>query len=104
MAKIIKVSAADESQKQEVRLKSDELFENDDQSNENDVQINDDKQSNDEDENENDNHSKENDEVNGDKYDQVKIEELFNSIAILLFFPNYKYRKKRWPENLNCET
>ena len=53
-------------------IKSDELFENDD-------------------------HSKENDEVNGDKHDQVKIEELFESIAIFLFFPNYKYRKKRWP-------
>ena len=67
-----KLSTDDENQKQEVQLKSDELFENDD-------------------------HSKENDEVNGDKHDQVKIEELFESIAIFLFFPNYKYRKKRWP-------
>ena len=72
-----KVSANDENQKQEVQLKSDELFENYD-------------------------HSKENDEVNGDnKHDQVKIEELFESIAIFLFFPNYKYRKKRWPGKLD---
>ena len=71
-----KVSAVDESKKQKVQLKSDELFENDD-------------------------HSKENYEVNGSKYDQVKIEELFESIAIFLFFPNYKYRKKRWPGKLD---
>ena len=78
---------------------TDELCENDDQSNAKNVQINDeqsndnhanknDEQSNDDHENENDDHSKGNDEVYGDKYDQVKIEELFQSIAI---------RKKRWP-------
>ena len=42
----------------------------------------------------------ENDEVNGDD-DQVKTEELFDSIAIFLFFPLYKYRKKRWPGKLD---
>ena len=75
MAKNIKVSADDESQKQEVQLNSDEFFENDDQSNENDVQTNDDEQSNDDHPNENDDHNKENDEVNDDNNDQVKIEE-----------------------------
>ena len=94
-----KVSAADESQKQEVQLQS-ELFENDDESIENDVQTNDDEQSNDDHANENDDHPKEIDEVNGNE-DQVKTEELFDSIAITLFFPNYKYRKKRWPEKLD---
>ena len=58
-------------------------------STENDVQTNDEKQSNDE-------LSNENDEVNGNDNDQVKTEELFDSIAIFLFFPNYKFRKKRW--------
>ena len=48
----------------------------------------------------NDDHSNENDEVNGDD-DQVKTEELFDSIAIFLFFPLYKYRKKRWPGKLD---
>ena len=65
----------------------------DDQFNEDDDQTKDDDQAS-----ENDDHSKENDEVNGDNYDQVKIEELFEIIAIFLFFPNYKYRKKRWPK------
>ena len=82
---------------EDIQTKSDELFEIDDQSNEDDDQTNDDEESDDE-------LSNENEEVNGNDYDQVKIEELFDSIAIFLFFPNYKYRKKRWPENLNCET
>ena len=86
---------------EEKQLKSNELFEIDDKSNEDDDQTKDDEQSNDDQANENDDHSKENDEVIGDKYDQVKIEELFESIAIFLFFPNYKYRKKRWPEKLD---
>ena len=79
---------------EDIQTKS-ELFEIDDQSNEDDDQTNDDEESNDE-------LSNENDEVNGNDYNQVKTEELFDSIAIFLFFPNYKYRKKRWPENLNC--
>ena len=79
---------------EEVQLKSDELFENGDQSNENDVQTNGKEKSNGE-------FSNENDEVNGNDYDQVKIEELFDSIAIFLFFPNYKYRKKRRPGKLD---
>ena len=77
---------------EERQPKTDKLFENHDQSNAKNVQTNDDEQSN-----ENDDHFKENDEVDGDNNDQVKIEELFDSIAIFLFFPNYKYRKKRWP-------
>ena len=76
--------------------KSDEFFEDDDQSNAKNVQTND-EQSNDDQANETDDYSKENIEVNGYKYDQVKMEKLFESIAIFLFFPNYKYRKKRWP-------
>ena len=71
-----------------------EFSENDDRSNENDVQTNGKEKSNGE-------FSNENDEVNGNDYDQVKIEELFDSIAIFLFFPNYKYRKKRWPGKLD---
>ena len=70
--KTMEVSDEENHPVEEVQLKSDELFENDD-------------------------HSKENDEVNGSKYDQAKIEELFETIAIFLFSPNYKYRKKRWP-------
>ena len=70
---------------------TDELCENDDQSNAKNAQPNDDEQSNG-----NDDHFKENDEVDGDNNDQVKIEELFDSISIFLFFPNYKYRKKGW--------
>ena len=77
---------------EEKQAKSDELFENDDQSNEDDDHTNDDEQS--------DDHSDENDEGNGNDYDQVKTKELFDSIAIFLFFPNYKYRKKRWPGKL----
>ena len=68
----------------------------DDQFNEDDDQTKDDDQAS-----ENDDHSKENDKVNGDKHDQVKSEELFESAAIILFFPNYKYRKKRWPGKLD---
>ena len=78
---------------EEKQPKTGELFENDDQSNEIDVQTNDDEESNDE-------LSNENDEVNGNDNDQVKTEELFDSIAIFLFFPNYKYRKKGWPGKL----
>ena len=77
---------------EDIQTKSDELFEIDDQSNEDDDHTNDD---------ENDDHFKENDEVDGDNNDQVKIEELFDLIAIFLFFPNYKYRKKRWPGKLD---
>ena len=83
-------------QVEEKQLKTDELFENDDQFNAKNVHTNVDEQAN-----ENDDHSKENDEVNGNKYDQVKIEELFETIAIFLFFPNYKYRKKRWPGKID---
>ena len=78
---------------EEKQAKSDELFEIDDQSNEDDDQTNDDEESDDE-------LSNENEEVNGNDYDQVKIEGLFDSITIFLFFPNYKYRKKRWPGKL----
>ena len=77
---------------EDIQTKSDELFEIDDQSNEDDDHTNDDEPS--------DDHSDENDESNGNDYDQVKTEELFDSIAIFLFFPNYKYRKKRWPGKL----
>ena len=77
---------------EEKQPKTDEFFENDDQSNEIDVQTND--------VSSNDDHSNENDEVNGDD-DQVKTEEVFDSIAIFLFFPLYKYRKKRWPGKLD---
>ena len=38
----------------------------------------------------------EKDVVNGNENDQVKTEELFESIAIFLFSPFYKFRKKRW--------
>ena len=77
---------------EDIQTKSDELFEMDDESNEDDDHTNDD---------ENDDHFKENDEVDGDNNDQVKIEELFDLIAIFLFFPNYKYRRKRWPGKLD---
>ena len=77
---------------EDIQTKSDELFEIDDQSNEDDDHTNDDEPS--------DDHSDENDEGNGNDYDQVKTETLFDSIAIFLFFPNYKYRKKRWPGKL----
>ena len=91
--KTMEVSNNEENHPVEERQpKTDKLFENHDQSNAKNVQTNDDEQSN-----ENDDHFKENDEVDGDNNDQVKIEELFDSIAIFLFFPNYKYRKKRWP-------
>ena len=91
--KTMEVSSEEENHPvEEKQPKTDELFENYDQFNEIDVLTNDDQA------NENDDHSKENDEVIGDKYDQVKIEELFEIIAIFLFFPNYKYRKKRWPK------
>ena len=63
--------------------------------NENDVQSKNYEQSSDNHKNENDDNSKENDEVNGDKYDQVKIEKIVR--INFLFFPNYKYRKKKWP-------
>ena len=78
---------------EDIQTKSDELFEIDDQSSEDDDQTNDDEESDDE-------LSNENEEVNGNDYDQVKIEELFDSIAIFLFYPNYKYRKKRRPGKL----
>ena len=91
MEKIREVSNDEENHPvQEKQPKTDELFENDDQSNEINVPTNDDVSSNDD-------HSNENDEVNGDD-DQVKTEE---SIAIFLFFPLYKYRKKRWPGKLD---
>ena len=79
---------------------TDELCENDDQSNAKNVQTND-EQSNDD--HENDDHSKENDEVNGDNNDQVKIEELFEAIAIFLFFPTNTGRRDGL-ENLICES
>ena len=84
---------------EDIQTKSDELFEIDDQSNDDDDQTNDDR-TNDDHVNENDDHPKENDEVSDDNNGQVKIEALFDSIAIFLFFPNYKYRKKRWPGKL----
>ena len=79
---------------EDIQTNSDELFEIDDQSNEDDDQTNDDEESDDE-------LSNENEEVNGYDYDQVRIEELFDSIAIFLFYPNYKYRKKRRPGKLD---
>ena len=78
---------------EDIQTKSDELFEIDDQSNEDDDQTNDEEESNDE-------LSNENDEVSGNDDDRVKTETLFDSIAIFLFFPNYKYRKKRRPGKL----
>ena len=101
MDKNIEVSDKDDSQRQkEVQLMTDGFCENYDQSNAKNVQTND-EQSNDDQANETDDHSKENIEVNGYKYDQVKMEKLFESIAIFLFFPNYKYRKKRRPGKLD---
>ena len=98
LSKTIEVFDDEEShQAEDIQTKTAESFNED----ENDVQTEDDEQSNDDHENENDDHSKENDEVNGNKYDQVKIEELFETIAIFLFFPNYKYRKKRWPGEID---
>ena len=90
LEKIREVSNDEENHPvQEKQPKTDEFFENDDQSNEIDVQTNDEEQSN-------DRLSNEKDEVNGNDNDQVKTEELFESIAILLFSPFYKFRKKRW--------
>ena len=72
---------------EDIQTKYDELFEID-ESNEDDDLTNDDEPSNDD-------HSDENDEVNRNN-DQVKTEQLFDSIVIFLFFPFYKYRKKGW--------
>ena len=92
--KTMEVSSDEENHPvEEKQAKTDESFDE----NENEVETQNDEKSNDYQANENDDHSKENDEVNGNKYDQVKIEKLYESIAIFLFFPNYKYRKKRWP-------
>ena len=74
---------------EDIQTKSDELFEIDDQSNEDDDQTNDDR-TNDDHVNENDDHPKENDEVSDDNNGQVKIEALFETIAITLIFLRIK--------------
>ena len=95
-----KVSEGEESHPaEEIQLKPNELFDEIIQTKTDEffgknVQTNDDALSNDDYIHENGDHSNKIDDVNGNDDDQVKVKELFESIAVFLMIPFYKYRKK----------